>query len=464
MPGTMNATSRLGAFAATMAAGELAPGFAVKAAICLLDSLGLALAARDEPTAAAARAMTTQVAQGPRTARIWADGKRAPLSEAVLANGIAVHAHFQDDTDHDSWTHPGSLISPVAISLGETLDAPLRIVLTALTVGYSTLKWLGAGEAVARGLIGRGVRTSPTFGTIGAAAAGAVMLGLDAARAANAIAIAACTTGGTLEPVRCGSDEWRVQNGRAAHGGLIAAELAARGVQGAPDALEGPKGLLRSLAGLDRIPDQWLRPPDPATMTGIMAKPFATLGDNMSAVLAAHMLHHDRIDLSSVERITVTIWRPYTEYPGTSFKGPFTRTVQTQASTAFAVAAMLRYGRLDYDIGVEHRQDPDIMALVEKTTVEPDDIGTHLDATVEIAMRDGGRRRRTAREAPKLFVFQDEVRATEVFERRLACSGRRAGEGSRLAAEILASTHNGGSMPVRKLLDQLTGYDKESQK
>jgi 2-methylcitrate dehydratase PrpD len=457
MPGTANAASRLGTFAATTAASALAPEVAVKAAICLLDSLGLAVAARDEPTAMAARAMTTQVVPGPRTARIWADGKHASLSEAVLANGIAVHAHFQDDTDHDSWTHPGSLIAPVAISLGETLDAPLRSVLNGLAAGYSTLKWLGADEAVARGLIGRGVRTSPTFGTIGAAAAGAGLLGLDAARAANAIAIAACTTGGTLEPVRCGSDEWRVQNGRAAHGGLIAAELAARGVQGAPDALEGPKGLLRSLAGLDLVPDAWLRAPDPATMIGIMAKPFATLGDNMSAVLAAHLLHRDRIDLSRIRRIVVTIWRPYTEYPGTSFKGPFTRTVQTQASTAFAVAAMLRYGRLDYDMGVEHRQDPEIMALVEKTTVEPDDVGTHLDATVEIEMGDGARHRRTAKDAPRTLIFQDEARATEVFESRLAGSGSPAGAASWLAAEVFASVRKDGSMPIRAVLARLAG-------
>lgn len=90
--------------------------------------------------------MATEVASGARTARIWANGKRAPLSEAVLANGIAVHAHFQDDTDHDSWTHPGSLISPVAVSLGEALDAPLRTVLAALAVGYATLKWLGPAK------------------------------------------------------------------------------------------------------------------------------------------------------------------------------------------------------------------------------------------------------------------------------------------------------------------------------
>lgn len=184
----------------------------------------------------------------------------------------------------------------------------------------------------------------------------------------------------------------------------------------------------------------------------------------MSAVLAAHMLHGDRIELSQIKRITVTIWRPYTEYPGTSFKGPFTRTVQTQASTAFAVAAMLRYGRLDYDMGVAHRQDPEIMALVEKTTVEPDDIGTHLDATVELEMQEGARLRRTAREAPGMLVFQDEARASEVFENRLAGSGMPAGKGSNLAAEVFASARNGGSMPMRMLLDRLTISHRETKK
>ena len=460
----VNAALRLGTFAAKTAGSDLSPDILLKSGFCLLDSLGLALVARDEPTAKAASELVGSVPPGRRSARIWSNGIHASLSDAVLANGIAVHAHFQDDTDHDSWTHPGSLIVPVAVSLGEARDATLRSVLNAITVGYSTLKWLGAGETVARGLIGRGIRTSPTFGTIGAAAAAAAMLGLDAAKAANAVAIAASTTGGTLEPVRCGSDEWRIQNGRAAHGGLLAAELAWHGVQGAPEALEGPKGFLRSLAGLDRTPDDWMRAPDPVAMIGIMAKPFATLGDNMSAVLAAYVLHRDRIDLSRVKQIAVTIWRPYTEYPGTSFKGPFTSVVQTQASTAFAVAAMLRCGRLDYRMGVEHQQDAEIVTLVEKTTVLPDDVGTHLDATVEIELDDGTSHKRTAREAPKTLVFQDEARASEIFETRIVAAGGRAGEGRRLAADVFASAGNGGSMPIRALLDSIIGIQGETDR
>lgn len=456
----MNATQRLGAFLARQSEAELAPDVASKAAICVLDALGLAAVAHDEPTAAAARSVAAPTGEGVHSARIWADGSRAMLSEAVLANGIAVHAHFQDDTEHDSWSHPGSLVPPVSISLGEALGQSLSDVLRATVAGYATMKWLGAGEIVARGLIGRGIRTSPTLGTIGAAAAAAVALRLDAGQATSAVAIAANTTGGTLEPVRCGSDEWRVQNGRAAHGGLTAARLAQHGVVGAPDALEGAKGFLRSLAGLTETPPHWAKDPDPAMMAEVNAKPFATLGDNMAAVIAARVVHRDRLDLSHAKRIAVQIWRPYSEYPGTSFKGPFERIVQTQASTAFAVAAMLVYGELDYGMGVNNRQDPRILALIEKITILPDDEGGPMDGSIEIELADGRIHRRSASDSTETLIFQDAPRATEVFEQRLVGSGRPAGLGRALAADIFASVRNGGGMPIKTVIDRLNGGAK----
>lgn len=456
----MNATQRLGAFLARQAETELAPAIASKAAICLIDALGLAAIAHDEPTAVAARALAAPTAEGAHSARIWADGSRVVLSEAVLANGVAVHAHFQDDTEHDSWSHPGSLVPPVSISLGDALGQSLSQVLRATVAGYATMKWLGAGEIVARGLIGRGIRTSPTLGTIGAAAAAAVALRLGAAKAASAIAIAANTTGGTLEPVRCGSDEWRVQNGRAAHGGLTAARLAKLGVVGAPDALEGAKGFLRSIVGLTETPPHWAKDPDPAMMAEVNAKPFATLGDNMAAVIAARVIHRDRLDLAQAKRITVQIWRPYSEYPGTSFKGPFERIVQTQASTAFAVAAMLAYGELDYGMGVNNRQDPRILALIEKITVVPDDEGGPMDGAIEVELADGRVHRRSAAESTETLLFQDEPRAAEVFEQRLVGSGRPAGLGQALAADIFASIRDGGALPIKTVIDRLKGGTK----
>lgn len=453
--GTVNATHRLGAFVARCARAPLPRPVAEKAAICLLDALGLAIAAREERTAKAMRTVATRVPSGENTARLWVDGARVALADAVVANGVAVHAHFQDDTDHKSWSHPGSLIVPVAVAVGESRAASLADVLRAIVAGYTTIEWLGADEIVARALIGRGLRASPTFGTIGAAATASVGLGLDAAAATNAIGIATSITGGVLEPVRCGSDEWRLQNGNAGRGGLAAAQLAQQGVLGAPDGLEGPKGLLRSLAGLGETPAKWRGEPDIGIMLEIMAKPWATLGDNMPVVAAAKLVRESGVAVARIERVTVTMWRPYTEYPGTAFKGPFERSVQTQASSAFAAAAMLAYGELGYDVALTKRTDPQILRLVEVTEIRPHD-GMALDATVEVELADGTRVRREAAESPRHLIFQDRNQATAEFERRMAADGRPAGSARRIADAVFESVEADAALGIRHVLDGLS--------
>lgn len=292
MPQVKSPTSRLGQFVARCGRDHISRQVLEKAAICLLDGFGLVLLSCEERTSAAARALALPVEGREGTARLWVGGCRTGVSSAVLANAIAIHAQFHDDTDFSSWTHPGSLIVSVAAGLGEAVDAPLELVLRGIVAGYDALVWLGADERVARSMIERGIRTSPTLGAIGAAATAAVILRLEEEAAVNAIGISSSIAGGVLEPVRVGSDEWRVQNGHAACGGLLAAQLAARGVVGAASGLEGSKGLAHSLGGLDVVPE-WEINPRVDAILGIVAKPWATLGDNMAAAAAAKLLHED---------------------------------------------------------------------------------------------------------------------------------------------------------------------------
>ena len=72
----MNATARLGAFVRRCAAEPMAPAILEKAAICLLDTIGLAHIARDEATAVATRSLALRVPDGPGSARIWADYRK----------------------------------------------------------------------------------------------------------------------------------------------------------------------------------------------------------------------------------------------------------------------------------------------------------------------------------------------------------------------------------------------------
>lgn len=431
------ATAILGAFVADHCQQELPPDVADKASFCLLDTLGLAALAREESSVSMMDALLTD-ATGNNAASVWNSGRRVPVADAVTANAIAVHAQFHDDTDYSSWTHPGSLVVPAAVSLGESRGASVADVVRAIAIGYDAIEWLGARDEVARGLIDRGIRTSPTLGTVGAAAAAAAILKLDRKQAANAIGIASSMTGGVLEPVRCGSDEWRVQNAHAARGGLLAAQLAQQGMQGAPQGLEGPKGLLRSLAGLDHIPEVWHESPDIRAILGVVAKPWATLGDNMSAVIAAQQLHRKGIDHARIRAVDIRIWRHFTEYPGTSYRGPFERVAQALASMAFGTAAMLVYGEVEYDKPLHHRNDSRILRLVPLIRIEPDDDGNPYDATVTVTLDDGSVVRCEATDAPDTQLRHDRPTASALLESRLLRSGYPAGHGAALAQAALS--------------------------
>lgn len=454
MQKTPGATARLASFVAASVQQPLPATVNLKAAYCLLDALGLALLARDEKTARAINTLLAPLAAD-NAARVWASGQTVSVSDAVTANAVAVHAQFHDDTDYSSWTHPGSLIVSVAISLGESIDAPLSEVVRAIAIGYDAIEWLGARDEVARGLIERGIRTSPTLGTIGAAACAAVLLKLDETAARNAIGIASSITGGVLEPVRCGSDEWRVQNAHAARGGLLAAQLAQRGVEGAPMGLEGPKGLLRSLAGLRDVPATWNEPPKIDAILGVSAKPWATLGDNMSAVVAAKLIHDTRADTARIAKIHIRIWRHFTEYPGTAFRGPFERISQALASMAFGTAAMLVHGEVEYDKPVDHRTDPAILALIECIEIEPDDNGTPYDATVTVTYDDGSTITREARDAGMQQLFHDTPTAISLFESRTRRSGYAEAAGASIAQDVIDAATTGPALSMRQVLDRL---------
>ncbi len=450
-------TARLGAFAAACASKTFTAEVMDNAAYCLLDAFGLALIARAEPTVAAISALALTVAPQKRAAHLWTDGRLSSLNTAVEVNATAVHGHFHDDSDYSSWSHPGSLIVPPALTLGEGIGANLDSALRGIIAGYAAIDWLGAKESVARAMISKGVRTSPTLGTIGAAATAAAVLGLTAEQAVNAIGISTGITGGLLEPVRTGSDEWRLQNAHAARGGVLAGELARVGVLGAPSALEGPKGLLAAYAAMSELPKEWTEDPAPDAVVRAVAKPYATLGDNMAAAIAAKLLHEAGVDHRAIKAVRVTLWRPYSQYPGTDYRGPFTRTTQAMASTVFAVGAMLSLGHLDYAVNLEKRNDPNILRLAAMAVIEPDDVGGPEDSLIELTLSDGSKIGRHSREAPKTLLYHDRPYSRSLYADRAALAGYSRAKAEALTGAIFDSIDKGRSVPVSQLLGDFFG-------
>jgi 2-methylcitrate dehydratase PrpD len=248
-----------------------------------------------------------------------------------------------------------------------------------------------------------------------------------------------------------------VQNALAARGGLLGAQLAASGMRGAARGLEGQKGLMRSLAGLDAVPE-WDAAPAVDTILDVWAKPWATLGDNVPAVAAAHALRASGIDVRHVTRLDVTLWRHYAEYPGTSHRGPFDTVAQALASTAFAVCAMLTFGELDYAVSVNRRGDPAVARLLPLVRIQPHD-GEWHEASIAATLADGSTVRRTCADGPRALMFQDRATAIALFEQRLVASGSRAGTGADAAAAVFRAADGLSDVGVREVLDRLAGSD-----
>ena len=432
---------RLGRYVVSAASMPFDPRIRMKAATCLLDGLALGMAAGAEPTTAAIlRSPLLEV--GSKGCSVWASGARAPLSEAVLLNGYAVHARFQDDCDMTSWSHPGSLVLPAAVSVAEAAGATLEVALRGIVSGYSVLNWLGADEKVGRAVVARSFRASPTLGPVAAAAAAATVLGLSAEQSANAVAIAAASAGGVIETVRSGSSDWRFQNGSAAWRGVLAAILAQQGVDGARTVFGSPKGFLSAFAGL-QPPPETDADPEPESILTVWAKPYPTLGDNVAVVSAALRLRQKAaLDPTTIADVRVHQNAEFASYPGTSFRGPYVKPTQAIASTAFAVSAALARGAITFDLYSTALDDPLILSLIDKLSVTPEPGYDYLDGKVVLVTKSGDELTCETSELPRELFYRDADTAIAAFGLTLNETGVSGDTGS-FATSLLGRVASG---------------------
>jgi 2-methylcitrate dehydratase PrpD len=409
-------TTLLAAHAVRMRHEPMAPDVREKAVLCLLDAVALAFAARAHETVEAAVSIATELTASQPGATVWPTGTRTTVADAALVNGIAAHAHFQDDTDMDAWAHPGSLIVPAALAAAEQSNHSLDTAVRAIVAGYTALNWLGAEGEVGHALVERGFRASPTLGSIAAAVCAATALGLDEQAAANAVGLATDVTGGLLEPVRTGAQDWRWQNGTAAWRGTMAALLASRGVRGPAEPLAGPQGFLAAFCAGD-VPEGWTRPPHPDAIRKVWFKRYPILGDNMAPAVAAADLHGEVGNVAAIADIEVHINEHFAAYPGTSFLGPFETVEQAVASTAFAVAALLAHGDIAYADYPTLLADRTVGDLVGKVRVVPESGYGFLDSMVT------GRLTRRTVDCPREVFFRDRATARQEFARVTSRAG-----------------------------------------
>ncbi len=173
------------AFILELAWADVPAGVRQRIGLLLRDFAAVSLAGRAAPTARLAADYAARQHPGHAATALY-DGRRVSPAGAAWANGVLANALDFDDGHRLVKGHPGANIIPSALALAEAVGATTDDLLAAITAGYEIAVRAGI-DLHRRSALYHG---SGAWGAIGAAAAGARLLGLDSVRARHALGFA----------------------------------------------------------------------------------------------------------------------------------------------------------------------------------------------------------------------------------------------------------------------------------
>src|SRR6185312_4321981 len=153
-----------------------------------LNWMGCSIGAANHPTLRAALAAVQELDPSPQ-ATVLGRSERADIAGAAFLNGISSHTFDFDDTHLKTIIHPAGPVASVALALAERHRTTGRELIDAIVLGVDVE--CRVGNAIYPDHYDRGWHITGSTGMLGAAAASARMLGLDAERTTMALGIAA---------------------------------------------------------------------------------------------------------------------------------------------------------------------------------------------------------------------------------------------------------------------------------
>jgi len=233
----VGATIELAHWVAQSTYGDLPPEVIHEAKRAAVNFLAVTIAGASHPAVVRALAVA-QAVGGPPVCAVLGRNERTDPLHAALLNGIGSHVLDFDDTHAPTIIHPAGPVLPPPLALAEWKRGTGRDFLLAFVVGVEVA--CRAGLAVFPGHYDVGWHITGTAGCIGAAAAAARYLNLDAQSTAYALGLGATQAAGLQEMFGSMGKSFNV--GRAAQSGLLAALLAQHGFTSSTSALEAKHG------------------------------------------------------------------------------------------------------------------------------------------------------------------------------------------------------------------------------
>ncbi len=368
--GMNSPTQKLADFAANLTFSDIPPSVVDHMKLCLLDTVGCGLYGSTLPWGRIIADFARDLG-GKEESTLLGMKYKASASNAALANGTMIHGFELDDLHRISILHPGSVIMPAALAVGEMKGRCTGTeFLTALVAGYEVGTRVGMGVGASH--LHRGYHPTGTHGTFGAAAAAGKILRLDEEKMTHALGIAGTQAAG-LMAAQYAAMVKRMHAGRASQSGVYGTLLAERGFTGITDILEADFGGYCKVMGegqdLDKITKGL---GESYEVLNVGFKCYSSCGSNFTSLEAlSGMMKEQGLTASEIKQITIRSTTVTKLHVGWDYKPEGMTAAQMNLPYSLAVMAMEGDAFVD-QFTEEKIKDPPILDFVKRITVVPD--------------------------------------------------------------------------------------------
>jgi 2-methylcitrate dehydratase PrpD len=390
----IGSTQQLAHWIARVKREEILNSAILKAQELLIDWVGVTFAgSTDELADVSYSVIDPVIAEYKTSTLLTKDLDRTSPLQAAFVNGFTSHILELDDVHRGAMFHPGAVVIPVALALGEKLHVSGLDLLSAIVLGYEAGIRIGQAAGKSHYKIWH---TTGTCGVFGAAAAAGKLLNLDENAMTWALGNAGTQAAGLWQFLEDGALSKPLHPGRAAYSGLLAALMAARGFTGPYRILEGEKGFLKATSpqhDLSSVVDDL---GEIYRICNVSIKPYPSCRHSHPQIDAAREIAgRPDFDPRKIDSVHVYTYSAAVIVAGGDEQYP-SKAADAQFHSPYCIARTLQNGTLglrDFDEKVI-QSDSFTKALVNRITIEVDNefeqrFPKAWGAQVEVKMTDG---------------------------------------------------------------------------
>jgi len=385
---------------------DLSPAVIESTKRCLLDGIGVSLAASGIGEGVEAFANVSLMQDSTGNCSLFGFAKKTSAVQAAFVNGALAHALDFEDAHDQTLMHPNAASIPAAIAVSEDLgDVTGKELITAIAIACDVVCRLAS--AIEKPLDDFGWYPPPIFNVFGATAAAAKLYKLSEQEVLSAFSIALCNASCSAEIKYNPNSVIRgIRDAFPAQMGVLAAQLGKQGVVGFELPFEGKAGFFNNFLRGNYRPEKVVQGIGKEFhIDNISLKPWPSCrGTHAFIESAKGLIAEHKIDIDNIEKIICygcRINRMLAE-PIESKREPKTA-IDAKFSIPYVVALAVCHG----DVKLDHFLDE---SLHEENVIN---ISKKIEYRIDPEFDDGPEAMTTARMeiyCAKGLVFKMEVK------------------------------------------------------